>query len=203
MDAGNDDVFIVGTVEYADIPAAWKGFVNAPHVIVVLFLFGRLLEGNDVDPVRIEMREYVLDCAVLAGSVHRLQDDDEPVSALREKLRLQQADFIKCLRECIVLHGTLVHILIAVRGELLKVDRIAFLDAVSIDVNFYFRILVVFYVFDFFDIIYFGLSFCLVLHDRFPLYILFCCFSFPCFPSMPSRKASSGFLPVPSRPPGR
>lgn len=78
MDAGNDDVFIVGTVEYADIPAAWKGFVNAPHVIVVLFLFGRLLEGNDVDPVRIEMREYVLDCAVLASSVHRLQDDDEP-----------------------------------------------------------------------------------------------------------------------------
>lgn len=68
MDAGNDDVFIVGTVEYADIPAAWKGFVNAPHVIVVLFLFGRLLEGNDVDPVRIEMREYVLDCAVLLAA---------------------------------------------------------------------------------------------------------------------------------------
>ena len=78
MHAGHDDILIMGTVEDADIPAARQRAIDTPHVVVVLFFTVRLLEGNDMDAIRIQMREDVLDRPVLACRIHRLQDDDEP-----------------------------------------------------------------------------------------------------------------------------
>ena len=90
MHAGHDDILIVVTVEDADIPAARQRAIDTPHVVVVLFFTVRLLEGNDMDAIRIQMREDVLDRPVLACRIHRLQDDDEPIGTLCIELCLQE-----------------------------------------------------------------------------------------------------------------
>ena len=41
------------------------------------FLIGGLLERNDIDPLRIDARHDVLDRAILARRVHRLEDEQQ------------------------------------------------------------------------------------------------------------------------------
>lgn len=93
MNARHDDVFILRTVKNADISALRQGFIDAPHVIMILLLTCRLFEGDDLHAARIEARKDMIHRTVLAGRIHRLQDDDETVGILSIELFLKHLQF--------------------------------------------------------------------------------------------------------------
>ena len=82
VDAGDEHVFVVRTVEDSDIASARYGFVNSPEEIVrQLFVIG-LLEGGDFAALGIHARHDVADGAVFAGGVAALQHDEQGVTAV-------------------------------------------------------------------------------------------------------------------------
>ena len=55
-------------------PRAGSRLRGAPEEIVVELLGARRLEGMHLAALRIDARHHVLDDAVLAGRIHRLED---------------------------------------------------------------------------------------------------------------------------------
>jgi hypothetical protein len=83
MHPHHENLFVVRTVEDADAAALWNLRGVTPKE-VVRQLFGRgLFEGADVASLRVHARHDVLDRAVLAGSLHRLEDDEHRPGILR------------------------------------------------------------------------------------------------------------------------
>ena len=74
-----DDLLVVRAVEDADATAFGKRFRDAPEVVVVELLGRGLLERDHLHALRIDARHHVLDRRILAGGVHRLQDDEQRV----------------------------------------------------------------------------------------------------------------------------
>ena len=138
MDTGNHHIFIMGTIENTDISPAGQRLIDTPHVIVILFFRRRLLKRNDMDTVRVEMREDMLNRAVFPCRVHRLQYDNKPVCILGIQLRLVQGQFFQrcCHGNC--LHILLVHIHITVRRKLFQTDFFSFFCTIPVDINFHF-----------------------------------------------------------------
>ena len=89
MHAHHQHLLVVGAVEDADLAALRQRLGGAPEEIVLEFFRARLLEGMHVDALRIEARHHVLDDAVLAGGVHRLQHDQHRPGAAGVKPLLQ------------------------------------------------------------------------------------------------------------------
>ena len=97
MDLHHEHVLVVRPVEDAD-PAALR---QAPHVppeeVVVQLLGRRLLEAEDLAALRIDAGHDVLDRAVLAGRVHRLEDDQDGVSVVGVEQVLGLGEFRQVL----------------------------------------------------------------------------------------------------------
>ena len=105
--------------------------IDTPHVIVVFFLRSRLLEGNHLHTARIQTCKDMIDRTVLAGRIHRLEHDHEPVCILRVQFLLQIFELFDHLREIQILHLRLVYRNIALRAVFLPIDLFAFLDHVT------------------------------------------------------------------------
>ena len=78
-----DDLLVVRAVEDADATAFGERVRDAPQEVVVEFLGRGLLERDHLDALRVDSRHHVLDRRVLAGRVHRLQDDEQRVPVAR------------------------------------------------------------------------------------------------------------------------
>ena len=89
MHLERDDLLVVRAVEDADATAFGKRFRDAPQEVVVELLGRRLPERDDLNALRIDSRHHVLDRRVLAGSVHRLQDDEQRLPVTRPKQLLR------------------------------------------------------------------------------------------------------------------
>ena len=77
MDPDDQHFLVIRAVEDAD-PAALGQRPRVPPEEVVIELLGRgLLEAEDLAALGIDARHDVLDGAVLAGGVHRLEDDQD------------------------------------------------------------------------------------------------------------------------------
>src|SRR3954468_9167367 len=88
VDAGNEDVLVVGAVEYLDDSAGRALGVGAPEKVgrglgvdapekgVTEFEGCGLLEGGDVATLGIYAVEDVADGSVFTGGVHALKDDE-------------------------------------------------------------------------------------------------------------------------------
>lgn len=74
--------------------------------------------------------------AILAGSIHGLEYDDETVGILGIQLFLQVLHFFNDLREIKRFHLCLVNDHIAGRGIFLQIDFGAFLDTIPINIHF-------------------------------------------------------------------
>ena len=88
--------FVVRTVEDAD-PAAFRQAHHAAPEKVVIELFVRgLLEAVDLAALRIDARHHVLDHAIFAGGIHRLQHDKHRpgVGGVEQFLRFGQRGHI-------------------------------------------------------------------------------------------------------------
>src|SRR3954453_15326841 len=75
--AQRDDLLVVRAVEDPDPPALGRGLHDPPQERVVELLRGRLLEADDLHALRVDARHHMADRAVLAGGVHRLEDDEQ------------------------------------------------------------------------------------------------------------------------------
>ena len=69
-------------------PRSGSAFVDAPQVVVIAFLGRGRLEAEDLAALRVDAGHHVPDRAVLAGGVHRLEDQQQRVGVLRVELVL-------------------------------------------------------------------------------------------------------------------
>ena len=81
MDADDEDFLVVRTVEDADAAALGQASGVAPHEVVVEFLDDGCL-NEYTWTLRIDARHDVLDRAVFAGRVHRLEDEQQGPAVL-------------------------------------------------------------------------------------------------------------------------
>ncbi len=77
VDAGGEDVFVVGAVEDADHAAGRDLGLAAPKEVVAELEGGGDFEGGDVATLGVDAGEDVADDAVFAGGVHTLKDDED------------------------------------------------------------------------------------------------------------------------------
>jgi hypothetical protein len=77
----NDQHFLViGTIEYAHLPAFRKPARRAPEKIMFQLIGARLFETVNLAALRIDPGHDVLDGAVLAGSVHPLKNEQQCIA---------------------------------------------------------------------------------------------------------------------------
>jgi hypothetical protein len=79
VDFDDQHVLVIGAVEDADAAALGQRFHVSPEEIVIEFLGGGFFETEDLAALRVHAGHDVADGAVLAGGVHRLEDDEHRV----------------------------------------------------------------------------------------------------------------------------
>ena len=88
--AHHQHLLVVRAVEDADAAALGQRLGDAPEEVVIELLRARRLEGMHLAALRVDARHHVLDRAVLAGRVHRLEDGEHRQTVLRVELLLQR-----------------------------------------------------------------------------------------------------------------
>ena len=96
--AHDQRLLVVAAVEDADAAALGQALHAAPEVVVVEILAGRRLEGVDLAALRVDAGHDVLDRAVLAGRVHRLEDQQHRPAVLRVEHVLQLGERLDARR---------------------------------------------------------------------------------------------------------
>src|SRR5579863_8802585 len=74
MHARDQHLLVIRSVEYADAPALRKIAGGAPEEVVLQFTWARMFETEHLAALRIDPGHHMLDHAILAGSVHGLED---------------------------------------------------------------------------------------------------------------------------------
>ncbi len=92
VDAGDQNLLVIGAVEDPDPPALGERARRPPEEIVLELLGARVLETEDLTALWIDPRHHVRDGAVLAGRVHGLKDQQQRVliRGVEEVLQLAQ-----------------------------------------------------------------------------------------------------------------
>ena len=88
VDADDEHLLVVGSVEDADLAARRQAARVAPEKVVVELLGRRDLEAVDRDALRVDAAHHVADRPVLAGRVERLEDDEDAPGVLSGQPRL-------------------------------------------------------------------------------------------------------------------
>src|SRR5580698_822545 len=83
MNTHHQYLFVIRPVEDANMPTLGKAHHAAPQWIVTQFLGGWLFERINLAALRVDAGHNVLDSAVLARRVHRLEDQQYGVAILR------------------------------------------------------------------------------------------------------------------------
>ena len=85
---------VMRAIENTDASVCRQPLRHTPEEIVLQFLRTRLLEGMNLAALRIDAAHHVLDDAVLAGGVHRLQHDQHRPAVFRVKALLQFGELL-------------------------------------------------------------------------------------------------------------
>src|SRR6266581_1614235 len=88
MHADDENFFVIGAVEDANLAARRNAFVGAPEVVVVQFFVAWRLERVDIAALRVYTGHHMLDGAVFPGSVHGLKNQQERPAILGIKFFL-------------------------------------------------------------------------------------------------------------------
>ena len=76
----DQDFFVIGSVEDANASALWQFSRSAPQEVMLQFGGARMLEARYLAALRINSGHHVLDGAVLAGRIHRLENEQYGVT---------------------------------------------------------------------------------------------------------------------------
>ena len=139
MDADDQDLFIIGSVENAD-PTAFRQIAGrSPEKIMLRFGGAGMFEAEDLAALRVHPGHHVPDGAVLSRRVHRLKDQQDGVTVGRiVKLleRAQSGDVI--FQELAIVLLRIVYRLHPGR-PFSQIDRVAFFDAKVVRIDFHFH----------------------------------------------------------------
>ena len=80
MHSNNQHLFVVGTIEYADVTALGKPACRAPEKIMFQFVGARLFEAKDLAALRIDPGHNVPNGAVLAAGIHPLKNQEQRIA---------------------------------------------------------------------------------------------------------------------------
>ena len=135
MHPHDENLFVVGPVEDADPPSLGEALRIAPHEVVVEVFRRGVLERDDLAALRIDARHDVLDRAVLARSVHSLENEQQRPAILRvEHLLLGCEPLGSALKELGRLAFLHLETARVARVEVLQLKALAFGDAERVDV---------------------------------------------------------------------
>ena len=99
MNSDDEYFLIVRAVENADPSALWKTLGRPPQEIMIQFLGAGMFETENLASLRIDARHHMLDGAVLAGSIHRLENHQDGVLVACVQHTLQRAEFLSVFLE--------------------------------------------------------------------------------------------------------
>src|SRR5208337_2672068 len=80
MDANDQHLLVIGSVEDADAPAFRQIASRAPEEIVLQFRSTGMFEAEDLAALRADPRHHMPDGAVLSCRVHRLKDQQNGIT---------------------------------------------------------------------------------------------------------------------------
>src|SRR5438093_1085091 len=101
MHAHDQHLLVIRTVEDADATALGQETRGAPEKIMLQLLGARVLEAEHLAALGIDAGHHVLDDAVLAGRVHRLEDEQKGMPVGRVEQALQRAQLLNLLGEAL------------------------------------------------------------------------------------------------------
>src|SRR5205807_6857177 len=101
MHAHDQHLLVIRTVEDPDAPALRKEAGGAPEEVVLQLLGARVLEAEHLAALWVDARHHVLDDAVLAGRVHRLEDEQKGMLVGGVEQALQRAQLLDLLAEAL------------------------------------------------------------------------------------------------------
>ena len=102
MHPNDQHLLVVGAVEDADLAAFRQTTGGAPQEIMLQFRGARVFEAEHLAALRIDPRHHVPDGAVLAGSVHRLKDQQQRIAVGRVVKTLQRAQLLHLFSEAVL-----------------------------------------------------------------------------------------------------
>src|SRR6266478_7283461 len=88
MDADDENFFVIGAVEDADLSPLGDTLVSPPKIFVVQFLAAGRLERKDLAALGVHARHYMLDDAVFSGGIHGLKNQQQRPAILGIKFFL-------------------------------------------------------------------------------------------------------------------
>src|SRR5262249_44794475 len=120
VDAYHQHLFVPAPVEDPDAPALRQSDGRPPQEVVIELLVRRLLERVDLAAGRIDARHDGADRAVLAGRIHRLEDEQEGPGVRRVELALELRDAADQLRQLALAGGVVRRLLRRLRARVTK-----------------------------------------------------------------------------------
>ena len=103
MHANDQHFLVIGSIEDADAAALRQALVAAPEKIVFEFRGARMFETENLASLRIDAGHHVLDRAVFAGRVHRLENQQQCMTVSRVLKLLHRAQLRNVLRQQFVI----------------------------------------------------------------------------------------------------
>ena len=89
MHPDNEQFFVITAIKDSDVPPVWQTFHASPEIIVIQIFAGGRFERIHFTALRVYPRHDMLDRAVLACCVHRLENQKDRPLVLSVKFVLQ------------------------------------------------------------------------------------------------------------------
>ena len=114
VDHGHQHILVLAAVEDHDFARAGHLLVNAPQIVVRFFRVGGCFPAHGAHAQRRHLAKHAAQCAVLAGGIHALQDDQQ----------LEAAVCVEHVLNSIQLGGELEHAFLVVLLALVRGKRL-------------------------------------------------------------------------------
>ena len=105
VNPGNQNLFVIGSVEDADVSPIGEPKRRAPEKIVLQLIAARFNECVDGDPVGVDPRHDRADGAILAGGVHGLKNQKHAVTPVCVHHSLQVVEIVLEISELVLVVG--------------------------------------------------------------------------------------------------
>jgi hypothetical protein len=118
----DENLFVVRTIEDADVPALRQAPDGSPKEVVLQFFGAGFLETEYPTALRVYARHHVPDSAILPGRIHALENQQNGITVRGVEHALQRTEFLDvALNNGIVFSLRFIDVR-ASRGPLVKVD---------------------------------------------------------------------------------